>query len=199
MDYGVDCECGKEIVVAAGIAGASVTCSCGRTVPVPSLRKLQSRRVSPGVVSPFPPNGVALEYKVSARAAFEASHEAVKKRGYFVRRADPDELTLVYEPTDVTWWVRMLGIKLTLQVIDLMDGTVEICMYADTGLEIGDRKKAVGKVFYEIDKILGPGEHVHGELVRADIASELKRLLLVVLIGVLVPAGAVILFMKLSK
>ena len=39
-DYLVPCECGKEIRVVAGQAGQSMTCDCGRTLYVPTMRGL---------------------------------------------------------------------------------------------------------------------------------------------------------------
>jgi hypothetical protein len=41
VEFGVTCECGQTGTVSQGAAGTSVSCPCGRTVPVPSLRELQ--------------------------------------------------------------------------------------------------------------------------------------------------------------
>jgi hypothetical protein len=43
MGYEVTCSCGQVQVVSEGMAGSSISCSCGRTVSVPSLGELHSR------------------------------------------------------------------------------------------------------------------------------------------------------------
>jgi hypothetical protein len=43
----VRCECGEELPVTEGLAGASIQCQCGRTLQVPSLSEL--RRRTPGL------------------------------------------------------------------------------------------------------------------------------------------------------
>jgi len=42
MKYEVRCECGQAHAVTGADAGASLTCSCGRTVEVPPLHQLQA-------------------------------------------------------------------------------------------------------------------------------------------------------------
>lgn len=42
MDFTISCDCGTEIQVSEGSAGASTTCQCGRIVQVPSLARLRS-------------------------------------------------------------------------------------------------------------------------------------------------------------
>jgi len=41
-EFRLACECGKEVVVAEGAAGSSLTCECGRTIRVPSSDKLRA-------------------------------------------------------------------------------------------------------------------------------------------------------------
>ncbi len=41
--YAVNCPCGKEIPVAASMAGSDIACSCGATVTVPRLSELRQR------------------------------------------------------------------------------------------------------------------------------------------------------------
>jgi hypothetical protein len=50
MDFQIDCQCGSHIVVSEGSAGATLKCSCGRPLSVPSLPAL---RVAAGL-SPYP-------------------------------------------------------------------------------------------------------------------------------------------------
>lgn len=42
MDFSIACQCGAQIVVSEGSAGARMNCNCGRLVEVPSLAKLRS-------------------------------------------------------------------------------------------------------------------------------------------------------------
>lgn len=41
--YAIACPCGKEIPVAASMAGSNVSCSCGESVAVPRLSELRQR------------------------------------------------------------------------------------------------------------------------------------------------------------
>jgi hypothetical protein len=41
MHYRISCECGDAITVSEGFAGTKVSCRCGRTIVVPSLRDLR--------------------------------------------------------------------------------------------------------------------------------------------------------------
>jgi hypothetical protein len=41
MQFHVDCECGKQIAVNEGSAGAIASCACGRSISVPSLIQLK--------------------------------------------------------------------------------------------------------------------------------------------------------------
>jgi hypothetical protein len=49
MQVRLRCECGREILVTTGDAGASLACACGRTVEVPSLEEF---RKLPAVAPP---------------------------------------------------------------------------------------------------------------------------------------------------
>lgn len=42
MQYGVACDCGNVLPVSEGMAGSSVNCPCGQTVPVPALSELRT-------------------------------------------------------------------------------------------------------------------------------------------------------------
>jgi tetratricopeptide (TPR) repeat protein len=52
MDYEVACICGQVHWVSVGIAGSSITCSCGRTIQVPSLRAMRGQAIT---IAPSPP------------------------------------------------------------------------------------------------------------------------------------------------
>jgi hypothetical protein len=41
MEFPVDCECGRRIMVREGLAGTRRTCECGRVLLVPSLHELR--------------------------------------------------------------------------------------------------------------------------------------------------------------
>jgi hypothetical protein len=43
MKVRLACECGQEVVVTEGSAGASLPCECGRSIKVPSLGELRQR------------------------------------------------------------------------------------------------------------------------------------------------------------
>ena len=43
MDYVLRCSCGSSLKVSDGAAGTSISCTCGKTVPVPSLAELRSQ------------------------------------------------------------------------------------------------------------------------------------------------------------
>jgi len=43
MHVPLSCQCGKQILVTEGSAGASVPCECGRTIQVPSLGEFRRR------------------------------------------------------------------------------------------------------------------------------------------------------------
>lgn len=42
MNFSVPCECGKAMTISEGLAGAQVSCGCGRLVNVPSLTQLRT-------------------------------------------------------------------------------------------------------------------------------------------------------------
>jgi hypothetical protein len=41
LQFRVNCECGNQIVVKEGSAGARIACPCGRSISVPSLKELR--------------------------------------------------------------------------------------------------------------------------------------------------------------
>jgi len=43
MHYRISCECGEAVTVSEGFAGTKVSCGCGRTIAVPTLRELRHR------------------------------------------------------------------------------------------------------------------------------------------------------------
>ena len=42
VEFGLHCDCGKDLVVTEGSAGASIRCDCGRPVEVPGLKELRT-------------------------------------------------------------------------------------------------------------------------------------------------------------
>jgi hypothetical protein len=53
MEHELACTCGRRVTVSEGAAGASITCTCGSAIQVPSLDELrraalQIERASPG-------------------------------------------------------------------------------------------------------------------------------------------------------
>jgi hypothetical protein len=42
MDFRIDCPCGEHLTVSEGSAGATLECSCGRPISVPSLQALRA-------------------------------------------------------------------------------------------------------------------------------------------------------------
>ncbi len=52
MDYSLRCACGKTLPVTEGLAGAKVSCDCGRELTVPSSLELRTQSGLPAV----PPN-----------------------------------------------------------------------------------------------------------------------------------------------
>ncbi|HJZ93133.1 MAG TPA: hypothetical protein VKE40_19810 [Gemmataceae bacterium] len=46
MQYEIACECGRGVLVTAGQAGSTLSCGCGRTIMVPSLRELKERALA---------------------------------------------------------------------------------------------------------------------------------------------------------
>jgi hypothetical protein len=47
MKISIPCECGESVAVTEGDAGGRLTCRCGRTVAVPSLRELRRQSGMP--------------------------------------------------------------------------------------------------------------------------------------------------------
>jgi hypothetical protein len=61
MDIRVLCECGAAIVVSEGAAGTMQTCSCGRTVEIPSVRRKQRASARPSATRFRPQMGLAAD------------------------------------------------------------------------------------------------------------------------------------------
>jgi hypothetical protein len=59
MDFEIRCECGTDVVVSEGAAGARIQCACGRTVTVPSLDEL---RQNAGLPPTKPSPELAIEH-----------------------------------------------------------------------------------------------------------------------------------------
>ncbi len=93
MDYYVPCECGNEVPVSEGAAGASLRCDCGRTISVPSLDEL--RRQS-GRTAPAPPARVLIEYML-------ADGELPTLKCCFSCSSPTDEVTHVVAECEKTW------------------------------------------------------------------------------------------------
>ncbi|MEI8383582.1 MAG: hypothetical protein WCJ09_25930 [Planctomycetota bacterium] len=53
MDFSIRCQCGREMVVSEGSAGARIPCSCGGTVEIPSLGTLRTSIGLPTVDIPL--------------------------------------------------------------------------------------------------------------------------------------------------
>jgi hypothetical protein len=51
MEYSLKCECGNQIAVSETSAGTKVDCTCGRTLSVPSLRRLRGFDTGPSAIS----------------------------------------------------------------------------------------------------------------------------------------------------
>jgi hypothetical protein len=51
MEFNIRCECGGQLLISEGAAGARVPCDCGRTVIIPSLDELRKQA---GVPAPDP-------------------------------------------------------------------------------------------------------------------------------------------------
>src|SRR5215510_10378131 len=73
MTYLLDCECGIQIPVGEGMAGASVTCRCGRRIAVPSLAELRRRPPGPEDAA----QAAAPQVLETAPPAFTPEHTAV--------------------------------------------------------------------------------------------------------------------------
>jgi hypothetical protein len=43
MSFPLQCACGKQVIASEGMAGAAITCVCGRQLAVPSLGELRRR------------------------------------------------------------------------------------------------------------------------------------------------------------
>ena len=54
MEYVVACTCGNVLPVSEAMAGSSLTCSCGRTVPVPSLSESPAQASAEAVPASVP-------------------------------------------------------------------------------------------------------------------------------------------------
>ncbi len=52
MEFQVACDCGNVLWVSEGMAGSSTTCSCGRTVAVPSLSALRAQPLPDAATPP---------------------------------------------------------------------------------------------------------------------------------------------------
>jgi tetratricopeptide (TPR) repeat protein len=61
MDYQIACSCGIVLSVYEGMAGSSIACSCGRTVPVPSLSELRGEAIMDVLPVPAPDLKAAVE------------------------------------------------------------------------------------------------------------------------------------------
>lgn len=62
MDFHVRCECGHDVAVSASTAGTTCSCSCGRTVRVPSLSELKRQA---GLPAYSPPAVLVIEHMLA--------------------------------------------------------------------------------------------------------------------------------------
>jgi hypothetical protein len=62
-EYSVSCPCGKVIEVNESAAGTEVACSCGKRVPVPSLRELRYQHGAEQAPNPV----LQIEYLLAAK------------------------------------------------------------------------------------------------------------------------------------
>jgi hypothetical protein len=67
MQVRLACECGREVVVTEGSAGASLPCDCGRSIKVPSLGELRQRGTFANV-SRLPPGHQEQPYRLAKPA-----------------------------------------------------------------------------------------------------------------------------------
>jgi hypothetical protein len=64
VEFRLRCECGNEIVVTEGSAGADVRCDCGRVVAVPGLKQL---RLQAGLPAYDPSPELLIEHILAAK------------------------------------------------------------------------------------------------------------------------------------
>jgi hypothetical protein len=99
LEFRVDCECGRFVMVKEGSAGAKLGCSCGRTILVPSLKELRLRAGLPA-------------YSLSPELVIEhllLAGELPSRRACAVCGADTDDRARVVTECERVWISRSGG------------------------------------------------------------------------------------------
>lgn len=91
MEFRVDCSCGNYVLVSEGAAGSTRDCSCGRIVPIPSLKELRLQaglppyELSPGMVIEYllaqrtlPPNKECVQCRIETNEIVQVEIECEK-------------------------------------------------------------------------------------------------------------------------
>lgn len=128
---------------------------------------------------------VAVEYLSSSSAGFDAALAAVRKFGHPITVESRETGTIVYHALGQCGLRMTVPIVHTLSVKDLEDRHIEVLITTSSSSSLREGSQAIGQIISAIDKVLGVGAHIRGELIRTDPASELKRFLQVVIFFVI--------------
>lgn len=84
VEHVLSCPCGKSIHVSEGAAGTSLSCTCGRTFMVPSLRELRLAGSQPiPLSSPQTAGSTSIESSVPTSVAADSSAGPPASKGLF--------------------------------------------------------------------------------------------------------------------
>src|SRR5262249_7083868 len=86
---------------------------------------------------------------------------------------------IVFTPPGLLAPLRSPGATPTLRIEGQPGGYADVIIASWSALDSGECGKVTGQIFHRLGPGRGAGQHLRGELVRADSASEVKRLLIV--------------------
>jgi hypothetical protein len=126
-----------------------------------------------------------MQYQASYQQAFDAVLKALENCRYVVTDAFHSRGEIQFHPRFILFSPAR-PLDFSVHVFDWEDGRIDLDFIYESQRNINLETiggKYAGKLFYEIDKILGNGKLIQGTLLKPGFRNEMKRLLLALAIA----------------
>jgi len=124
---------------------------------------------------------IIMQYRADYEATFNAVLKALENCRYVVTDAFHGRGEIQFHPR-FTLFLPPRRLDYSVHLFDWQDGRIDLDFMYESPFNINMESwggKYAGKLFHEIDKILGSGKLIQGTLLKPGILNEIKRLLLV--------------------
>jgi hypothetical protein len=130
---------------------------------------------------------IIMQYQTTYQQAWDAVLIALENCTYAITDVFHGRGEIQFHPR-FTLFLPEKRLDLSVHLFDWQDGRIDLDFIYESPFNINMETfggKYAGRLFYEVDKILGSGKLIQGTLLQPGIRNEMKRVLLVLGIAVL--------------